>query len=98
MTRRHTADRVVLSPEQREQLDAAILQAVKSQPNGIRSSELLCVPSIQSVIGTLPTGKSDMRYLDGALQRLRANRLICTGAERGATNKWFQWSPRRGAR
>lgn len=80
---------VRLSSAQREALDAAVLAAVRNGP-GRRAGLLVRDPDIVAVLDTLPSGKSDMRYLDNALQRLRlAGTLVHT---RG------RWWPSKGRR
>lgn len=63
-------------------LDAAVLFAIRAGVS--RCTALLQDVQVASVLGTLPPlhqgGKSDVRYVDGALQRLRrGKRIACKG-------------------
>lgn len=61
-------------------LDKAIVNAVASGP--VRAGQIERNHGVVRALATLPPGKSDMRYIDGALQRLRkagAIRLVRDG-------------------
>ncbi len=68
----------MLTKDQRKQLDDAVL-AVRAKVSS-RKSVLMHNDQLITVLCSLPFNKSVMRYVDGALQRLRkAKAIVCTG-------------------
>jgi len=65
-----------LSPEQRGQIDEAIVQHIKDRPDATSACSISV--SVERQIGALlPARPNDFyRYVDGGLQRLRRSRRI----------------------
>ena len=61
--------KITITDAQRARLDSAVLAAIKANAN--TSAKILRDSDVLRELATLPAGKSDMRYVDGSLQRLR---------------------------
>ena len=72
-------------------LDASILKMIAEHPKIHGGARLMDIASDRAVllqIGKLPSGKPGLRYIDGALQRLRRAGEIRTNP--AATNRWIR--------
>lgn len=85
--------RIATTKAQRDALDAAVFAAVVAGET--KSSDLVQCGRVVAVLGSLPLGRSDMRYVDGALQRLRKARQIKAAGSRWFAAKRAKRGPRR---
>lgn len=58
-----------------DRLDAAVLVCIKQNPR-CRAAQILRDSRVLSALGMMPSAKSDVRWLDNSLQRLRRARSI----------------------
>lgn len=65
---------IKLDDHQMNVIETAIMVALKDGP--LRAGQLERHPRVVPALGTLPAGKSDMRHIDSALQRLRRSGAI----------------------
>jgi hypothetical protein len=77
---------VTLTKDQIASLDGAVLKMIKEHPvinGGARTMDIVRDSAVMRQVGRLPAGKSDIRYVDGSLQRLRkASKITAAG------NRW----------
>lgn len=67
---------VRLTDEQMVAIETAITTALECEGKPLRAGQLERHPRVVKVLGALPAGKSDMRHIDSALQRMRRAEVI----------------------
>lgn len=70
---------VKLTDVQMNRIETAIVRALDGK--ALRAGQLERHPFVVPALATLPAGKSDMRHIDSALQRMRRAKIIKNGAK-----------------